>query len=213
MFTGLIQDVGTVTTVVKGRGEAELSFQTAFSAMTTGESIAVMGACLTVTASERGRFTAFASEETLEKTGLGELKPGARVNLERALAVGDSLGGHIVTGHVDTRVKLLSRQPVTAAERFAFALPPGELASHIARKGSIAINGVSLTVNNVDNNQFDVMIIPLTLRETTLGITPAGASVNIETDVLAKYIARRLDRAGDPGGVDMALLEREGFVR
>ena len=213
MFTGLIQDVGTVAAVALSRGEAEISFQTALEGLALGESVAVMGACLTVTATAPGRFTAFASEETLEKTGLGDMTVGSRVNLERALKLGDPLGGHLVTGHVDTRVKLLSRRRVAAAEALTFALPRGELSTHVAEKGSIAIDGVSLTVNQVSAGAFNVMIIPLTLKETTVGAVREGTLVNIETDILAKYIARRLGGTREAPGVDLALLERAGFVR
>jgi riboflavin synthase len=213
MFTGLIQDVGTVAAVALSRGEAELSFQTALEGLALGESVAVMGACLTVTATSPGRFSAFASEETLEKTGLGDVAVGGRVNLERALKLGDPLGGHLVTGHVDTRVELLSRRRVAAAEALTFALPSGGLSAQIAAKGSIAIDGVSLTVNQVTAGAFSVMIIPLTLKETTMGAVRVGAFVNIETDILAKYIARQLGETRETPGVDLALLERAGFVR
>jgi riboflavin synthase len=213
MFTGLIQDVGVVSDIVKLRGAIELTVESCLGILTLGESVAVMGACLTVTSQGKGRFTAFASEETLEKTGLGELTSGARVNLERALKMGDALGGHLVTGHVDARVKLLSRQRAGEAIRLTFTLPPGGLESQIAEKGSLALDGVSLTVNQVKESWFDVMIIPHTLKETTLDRTEVGSLVNIETDILAKYIARRLDGVEKKSGVDMALLERAGFVR
>jgi riboflavin synthase len=212
MFTGLIQDVGSIAAITRRRGEAELTVTTARGEMSIGESVAVMGACLTVTASKKDRFTAFASEETLEKTGLGEMTTGTRVNLERALKVGDAMGGHIVTGHVDARVQVLSRRRATDAERFTFALPGGDLGLQIAEKGSVTLNGVSLTVNQVRHDGFDVMIIPLTLSETTLGATETGTLVNIETDILAKYIARQLS-GKTAEGVDMALLERTGFTR
>ncbi len=212
MFTGLIQDIGTVRQATRLGSDMSLSIETRFDAFVRGESIAVMGACLTVTDFTPGRFTVFASRETVEKTGVSELRFGSRVNLERALKVGDPLGGHYVSGHVDTRVALLGRRPVGNAEELTFALPEGPLANQIASKGSAAIDGVSLTVNEVGPDSFKMMIIPITLQETTLGFLTPGDRINLETDLIAKYIARQLEgRRG--GGIDMSLLERAGFVR
>ncbi|MCP4680656.1 MAG: riboflavin synthase [Deltaproteobacteria bacterium] len=214
MFTGLIQSIGTLEKLSTRGDEAELLVSAAFEGMELGESIAVMGACLTVTVAEPGRFTAFASQETLAKTGLKELGSGAPVNVERALKVGDPIGGHIVTGHVDARVRLLERVRYGEAERFSIALPESPLLEQVAAKGSVAIDGVSLTVNDVRKESFDIMIIPLTLGSTTLDRLRPGDAMNIETDVLAKYVARQLGRGGEGGGgVDMDLLMRSGFVR
>ncbi len=179
-----------------------------------GESIAVMGACLSVTAFSPGRFTAFASMETLDKTGLGALRPGARVNLERALKAGDPLGGHLVSGHVDTRIALIDRQVTGEAEKLTFGLPEVPLDRQIAPKGSVALDGVSLTVNDVYRDCFDVVAIPITLRETTLVGLKKGDKINLETDVLAKYIARQLVGPKEPGrDISLDLLERAGFMR
>ena len=147
MFTGLIQDIGTVVTLSRSRTDARLTVRTRFDGFVLGESIAVMGACLSVTAFETNRFTAFASMETLDKTGLGALHPGAPVNLERALKIGDPLGGHLVSGHVDARITLMDRRSAGDAERLTFSLPDAPLDRQIAPKGSIALDGVSLTVN------------------------------------------------------------------
>lgn len=214
MFTGLIQDVGTVSRIAVDGREARVTVSTALDDLEIGESIAVDGACLTVTETGPGSFTAFASEETVSRTGIGELAAGARVNLERALRVGDRLGGHLVTGHVDARVAIRSRARTGAAERLEVALPGDPaLARQIAPQGSIAIDGVSLTVNRVHADRFELMLIPLTLESTTLAAVKPGAAVNLETDVLAKYVARQLDPGAATGGVTLELLQRSGFVR
>lgn len=214
MFTGLIQNVGTLIHVVSRGKEAEVHIRTNIEEFILGESIAVMGACLSVTAFQPGQFSAFASMETLAKTGLGDLRPGTPVNLERALKVGDPLGGHIVTGHVDARVRLLSRTSIGEAERLTISLPPPPLNKQIASKGSVALDGISLTVNDVEADRFHVMVIPLTLQHTTLRDATPGDLLNIETDVLAKYVARQFqDNANAGGGVDVDLLTRAGFMR
>jgi riboflavin synthase len=213
MFTGLIQEIGTLRRITRRAEEAELTVGCAFEHLVLGESVAVMGACLTVTRFSVGEMTAFASVETLEKTGLGEMASGAKVNLEPALKLGDPLGGHLVSGHVDERVRLISRASAGGAERFTIALPAGRLAKQVAEKGSVALDGVSLTVNDVRAESFEVMIIPHTLQATTLGALRPGDRMNIETDVLAKYIARQLDAAGEKRDIDMALLQGAGFVR
>lgn len=213
MFTGLVQDVGTIVRVERGAGEARLTVGSALGPFSPGESVAVNGACLTVTGSDARSFTAFASAETLAVTGLGDLAGGRRVNLERATRAGEPLGGHLVTGHVDARVALLERAGRGEAERWTVALPSDEaLSRQIAKKGSVALDGVSLTVNEVRAAAFEVMLIPHTLARTALDGLEAGARLNLETDVLAKYVARQLGSEGG-NGIDMALLERSGFVR
>jgi len=213
MFTGLVQDVGTIARIARRGDEARLTVSTALRDFKTGESIAVDGACLTVADFGAAEFTAFASRETLSKTGLRDIAQGKRVNLERASRLGDPMGGHLVTGHVDAQVALLSKGRDGEAELWTLALPDGEaLARQIARKGSVALDGVSLTVNAVGTGSFEVTLIPHTLGSTTLGALAAGARLNLETDVLAKYVARQLGREGG-GGVDMELLARSGFVR
>jgi riboflavin synthase len=213
MFTGLVQDVGTIARVARRGAEARLTVSTSLQDIQIGESIAVDGACLTVAEHGAADFTAFASSETLSLTGLGDAAPGTKVNLERASRLGDPMGGHLVTGHVDARVALLSKGRSGEAELWTLALPDGEaLARQIARKGSVALGGVSLTVNAVGGGSFEVTLIPHTLSQTTLGGLAPGARLNLETDVLAKYVARQLGREGG-GRVDMDLLVRSGFVR
>lgn len=200
--------------VNRSRVDARIAIRTRFEAFGIGESIAVMGACLSVTDFSAGQFTAFASKETLDKTGIGSLKPGAPVNLERALRTGDPLGGHLVSGHVDARVRLLDRRTVGDAEKLTFTLPNPPLDRQIASKGSVALDGVSLTVNEVEADRFDVMIIPITLKETTLFELKNGDKINLETDVLAKYIARQLEGPRETGhDISLNLLERSGFMR
>jgi riboflavin synthase len=212
MFTGLVQDVGTIARIARRGAEAHLTVSTSLRDFRAGESIAVDGACLTVAELGERDFTAFASSETLSLTGMGAASPGTRVNLERAIRSGEPLGGHIVTGHVDARIALESRRRAGEAEVWTLALPDdATVARQIARKGSVALDGVSLTVNAVRGGSFDVTLIPYTLNSTTLGGLAAGARLNLETDVLAKYVARQLTREG--GGVDMDLLVRSGFVR
>jgi riboflavin synthase len=212
MFTGLVQDVGTVTRIARRHDEAELAVDSSLGPFTLGESIAVNGTCLTVTDFDDKGFSAFASAETLAVSGLGELSGGRKVNLERAVRAGEPLGGHLVTGHVDARVALVERSPRGAAERWTVSLPDAPaLARQIAPKGSVALDGVSLTVNAIHDDRFELMIIPHTLGRTALADLRAGARLNLETDVLAKYVARQLGREG--GGVDMELLLRSGFVR
>jgi riboflavin synthase len=214
MFTGLIQNVGKLLSLTKRGFEAELKVSTELKDFVLGESIAVMGACLSVTNFGPGYFSAFASGETLTKTGMDKLRPGDHLNIERALKMGDPLGGHIVTGHVDDQIQLLSRTKNGEAERFAFELPAGPVGNQIASKGSVTLNGVSLTVNRVTGNSFDVMVIPLTLHHTTLGKLRPGNLVNIETDVLAKYVARLLERGDEKSeGINTALLAKAGFMR
>ena len=215
MFTGLIQDVGRISRLTISGTEAEIGVTTALPSLEIGESIAISGVCLSVTRLESGGFTAFASAETLAVTGLKTAARGAGVNLERALRVGDPVGGHFVAGHVDATVSLQSRTRLGEAERWRLAMPADEsLKSQLAPKGSVALDGVSLTINEVSSDWFEVMIIPITLEHTTLGDMHVGAMLNLETDVLAKYVAGQLKRGTTDGGtVDMNLLRRTGFVR
>ncbi len=214
MFTGLVQDVGTVDLVERHGAEARLRLSSGLGPLSAGESVAVDGACLTVTVAgpAAGSFAAFASPETLARTGLAGVKQGDRANLERALQADGMLGGHLVTGHVDTRVRLLARDPVGSAERWTLALPEdAALARQIAARGSVAVQGVSLTVGEVGADRFVLTVIPSTLEQTTLGRMHPGDLLNLETDVLAKYVARQLERGGK--GVDIDLLVRSGFAR
>ncbi len=217
MFTGLVQEVGTLRDRSSRADGANLSISTNMKNLVLGESIAVDGACLSVTGFMSSGFEAFASEETLGRTGLGSAPVGDRVNLERALKLGDAMGGHLVTGHVDTRVKLLEKTPMGKAIKLTLALPTDDsLKSQVAPKGSVALGGISLTVNDVNETSFNVMVIPLTLEHTTLDNLYPGAEINLETDVLAKYVAMQLNRGSSHGSsdnVNMDLLVRSGFIK
>ena len=192
MFTGIITDVGRVRQLRRGE-LLELTIATAFdtAAIAIGASIACSGACLTVVAVEPGAFAVQASAETLTCTTLGDWVEGTPVNLEKSLRLGDELGGHLVLGHVDGTARIVERRPEAESVRFVFEAPE-ELASFIAPKGSVALDGVSLTVNEVARNRFGVNIIPHTLACTNLGSLQAGQRMNLEVDLMARYVARLL---------------------
>ncbi len=216
MFTGIIQAVGTLRAVERRGASAWLDVSCPFTKLELGESVAVDGVCLTVTRILDGAFTADASAETLARTTLGSRSSGARVNLERALALGDRMGGHIVAGHVDGVGEVVRRERVESAERVVFR-GPREVLRYVAEKGSVAIDGVSLTVNAVAGETFEVMLVPFTQGATTLTERRVGDRVNLEVDVIARYVARALtwDReAPHPGAADdarwRALLEGFG---
>lgn len=211
MFTGLVQDIGTIERLERRGPGALVHISCQLSDFVLGESICVSGACLSVTTFERGRFSAFASAETLSRTELAQRRSGTAVNLERALRVGDALAGHIVTGHVDTRVALLDKQTSGDASALTWAMPPDALGNQLASKGSVALDGVSLTINDVKDRSFTTMIIPLTLAHTTLGHLAIGDRVCLETDVLAKYVARQLGRTASETGISAEFLARAGF--
>lgn len=216
MFTGLIEDLGTVRELRKGSDSARLSVATAIpmDELELGESIAVNGICLTVTSFGGGSFTADVSPETLSRSNLGALLPGSRVNLERALRLGDRLGGHWVSGHVDAVGTLEQAQRHGNAWRLTFRLP-AEVNRYVVEKGSVAIDGISLTVNSVGDETFSVAIIPHTLALTTLKEAKVGARVNIETDILGKYVERllgRSPRSESRAPVDLEFLAKHGFL-
>ncbi len=215
MFTGIIQAVGRLRSRVAAGPSATLVVECPFERLELGESVAVDGVCLTVATVLDGAFTASASAETLARTTIGSLSGGQRVNLERALAVGDRLGGHIVAGHVDGVGRVAKREEVGTAERVRFDAPP-EVMRFVAEKGSIAIDGVSLTVNAVHERGFEVMLVPFTRDATALGDRRPGAPVNLEVDVIARYVARLMEGRGageaHASGVTMDLLARHGFV-
>ena len=190
MFTGLIEDLGTVAAVERVPKGVRLSVRTRLDGLGHGASIAVDGVCLTAVELKGDRFTADVSAETLDRTTLGERKAGDRVNLERPLALGDRLGGHLVLGHVDGVAELVRRTGEGEGVRIELRLPQG-LAPLVVSKGSIALDGTSLTVNELlDPDQVALFLIPETLRSTTWGIKPAGAKVNVEADILGKHVAR-----------------------
>jgi riboflavin synthase len=190
MFTGIITDIGHVLDVVK-RGDTRLRIATAFDVQSIdiGASIACSGACLTVVSKGDDWFAVDTSAETLACTTLGSWATGTHINLERALRVGDELGGHIVTGHVDGVAKVVERRPEGESVRLVFEVPK-ELSRFIASKGAVALDGVSLTVNEVSGQRFGVNLIPHTQKMTTFGSAAVGSTVNVEIDVLARYVAR-----------------------
>lgn len=197
MFTGLVETLGIVREVVEEAAGRRLAIDWPGLAepFEMGESIAVNGCCLTVVAIDGGQFDAQAGPETLERTNLGAKQAGDRVNLERSLRVGDRLGGHFVQGHVDTTGVLRERRTEGEWEFLAFSVDP-RWTPLMVEKGSIAVDGVSLTLVDVNNDGFSVMLIPHTLSATTLGSLKAGDLVNIETDVLAKHVRKLLASRG-----------------
>lgn len=196
MFTGLVEALGDITAVVPdGAGRLlEIRQPDLMSDLSLGASVAINGVCLTVMGHAGDRFRVEAGPETLSLTNLGELQTGARVNLERAMKLGDRLGGHIVPGHVDGVGRLENRQVQGAWELLWFSCP-APMTKQMVRKGSIAVDGVSLTLVEVSANGFSVALIPHTLAQTTLGFKKPGESVNLETDLFAKYVGRYLETA------------------
>jgi riboflavin synthase len=192
MFTGIITDVGKVRRLYRGE-LLDLTIATAFdtAAIPLGASIACSGACLTVVSVEPGAFAVQASIETLTCTTLGEWQEGTPVNLEKSLRLGDELGGHLVLGHVDGIARIVERRPEAESVRFVFEAPE-ELMPFIAPKGSVALDGVSLTVNEVAQTRFGVNIIPHTLACTNFGSSQTGQPMNLEIDLIARYVARLL---------------------
>lgn len=200
MFTGIITDLGTVARVERKGGDARFVFSSAYDMATVdmGASIACNGVCLTVVekgneSAGRGWFAVDASAETLSATTLGDWTEGKAVNFERALKVGDELGGHIVSGHVDGVATVVAVEPFGESVRYTFQAPES-LKKYVAPKGSVALDGVSLTVNEVNDGAFGVNIIPHTQQETTFGGLKAGDRVNMEIDMLARYVARLMDK-------------------
>ncbi len=217
MFTGIIQATGTVRRLEPRGGDMRLQFATGTLDMRDvhpGDSIATSGVCLTVVEFGSDWFGADVSLETLSHTTLGALASGARVNLEKAMAVGDRLGGHIVSGHVDGVGEVVSMQADARSTRYRVRAP-ALLARYIAQKGSITVDGVSLTVNGVDGVLFDLNIIPVTQAETLFGEYRVGARVNLEVDIIARYLERLLlgERAAQPqgGSLSREFLAQHGF--
>ena len=194
MFTGLVEDLGTIAAVEQRPGGARITIATRFSPadLEHGASIAVDGACLTVIDAAPGKFSADVSAETLLRTTIGARRAGDQVNLERPMALGDRLGGHLVLGHVDGVGRMLERTRVGEAERVVVQVPRA-LAKLVVEKGSICLDGISLTVNELPApDQVALMLIPETLRATTWGAKQAGEAVNVEADILGKHVARLL---------------------
>jgi riboflavin synthase len=190
MFTGIITDIGTVNEIRPG---GDITFVIAtkldLSDLALGASIACAGVCLTAIDFGKDWFAVQVSAESLSRSNLKDWQVGTCINLERALKAGDELGGHIVSGHVDAQAEIVERRPEGDSERFAFRIPDA-FAKAVAPKGSVALNGVSLTVNEVQGNRFGVNVIPHTLAHTTFGASKVGDRVNFEIDMLARYVAR-----------------------
>lgn len=206
MFTGIVEEIGTVETVEELGDSVRMTVraQKVLSDAHLGDSISVNGVCLTVASRGEGSFTADLMRITLDTSGLGELQAGSRVNLERALAVTGRLGGHIMQGHVDGTAALLSRTPSENWEVLRFELP-AQLSRYVVPKGSISVNGTSLTVAELGEDWFEVSLIPTTLAETTHGDLTVGEVVNLEVDVLGKYVERMLSQgvAGADSAADL----------
>jgi riboflavin synthase len=192
MFTGIIQDIGIVKSIEK-RGDTRIEIATGLDLSKTplGASICCSGVCLTVVQKGVDWFAVDVSQETLSRSGLGLWKTGSKMNLEPSLKLGDELGGHFVFGHVDAQAKIKDVKPEGDSLKITIEAP-GALAGFIAEKGSVSLDGVSLTVNSVSGNQFSVNIIPHTAEKTTIGSVKTGDQVNIEIDMLARYVARAL---------------------
>ena len=207
MFTGIITDVGRVRRLRRNAGGLDLTIATAYDSadIALGASIACSGVCLTVVALQPGAFDTQASAETLACSTLGDWTEGTPVNLERSLKLGDELGGHIVSGHVDGVARLVERRPDGESVRFVIAAP-ADLMPYIASKGSVAVDGVSLTVNEVSADGFGVNLIPYTLAHTGFGEARPGQRFNLEIDPIARYVARLLG----PRAIEQKNANREG---
>ena len=221
MFTGIIEGLGTISSIRSSGKGRRLAVTADFSLEHTriGDSIAVNGACLTAVTVSAKRFEADVSPETLRLTTLGSAKSGERVNLERALRLSDRLGGHLVAGHVDGIGEIRDRQTAGNATIIDIAVPRS-LSRYLIDKGSVAVDGISLTVNAFDDTGFSVSVIPHTGQMTTIGLKKTGEKVNIETDLIGKYVekfitgykSRSADKGKADSGVDMNLLAKTGFL-
>ena len=225
MFTGIVTAMGSVRRLTQ-RGEdalLEVGASLELDDVRIGDSISVSGACLTVTSLKDGGFAADVSAETLFSTTLKTVKAGDPVNLEKALRIGDRLGGHIVLGHVDGVGRILEKTVRARSVIFCFEIAP-ELCRYVVAKGSIAVDGISLTVNRCEKDRFYVNVIPHTAAVTALGVKKTSDSVNIETDILARYLEKLIPggrekedtggkKAGAAGDIDLTLLARQGFLK
>lgn len=220
MFTGLVEELGVLRGTARGADSARLTIEAreVVKDVRLGDSIAVNGVCLTVVEYERGYFVADVMAETLSKTNLGNLKPGDRVNLERAMRLGDRLGGHLVSGHIDGVGNITRKERYDIATLITVAAPP-QVIRYTVKKGSIAVDGASLTVVDLDQGSFKVSLIPHTAHMTTLGIKKVGDTVNLEADIIGKYVERLLGQAASQGresgeakGITVEYLAEKGFM-
>jgi len=214
MFTGIIAALGKIESLQATGGDIRMIVATQtldLSDVKLGDSVANNGVCLTVVAMDKAKLSFDVSRESLERTSLGSLSSGSEINLEKALAVGDRLGGHFVSGHVDGLGKVIKRQESARSVQFRFEVPVG-LERYIAEKGSICIDGTSLTVNNVANNWFEVNIIPHTMQETIMSGYKIGTKVNLEVDLIARYLERLLP-ANQASGITRETLLENGFLK
>jgi len=212
MFTGIIKAKGTISAMDRRSGDVRLSVRSEglpWSDYEQGESIAVNGVCLTAVALHADGFDTDVSVETLDVTGLGGLSVGSAVNLEPAISLGERLGGHLVSGHVDCTGKVVSRTADARSIRLGIEIPK-EYARYVAKKGSVCVDGVSLTVNEVSGNTFELNIIPHTAQSTIIDDYAAGTVVNVEVDLLARYLERLLDKDGD--GISIDFLKANGYA-
>jgi len=207
MFTGIIEDLGEV----KKNVNTELSIITKIVEIKPGESIAVNGVCLTVTSYKSQVISFDLSEETLKKTYLSELKVEDKVNLEQALKIGDRFGGHFVTGHIEGVSKILSIKQENFTKIFEFSYPK-EIGQYLIPKGAIAVDGISLTSVEVKSSSFTVSVIPYTLKNTTLGFKKVGDSVNLEPDILAKYIENFIKNKKTKKEITLNFLKKVGYL-
>jgi len=211
MFTGIIEEVGRLAALQRGEQATEVRIETALDPGPVGSSLAVEGVCLTVTARAAGQVSVTVGPETLQRTTLGALRVGDPVNLERPLRLQDRLGGHIVAGHVDG-VGTIARVRAVGEAREIYLRAPAEVLRYVVSKGSIAVDGISLTVNLVDAEGLGVTLIPHTISATTLAQKGAGARVNLEADLIGKYVEKFVTRAEGSGGVTLDLLKEHGFA-
>ncbi len=213
MFTGIIEEIGTVQAVQRGAKSSRLTIHGArvTEDMHEGDSISINGVCLTVTDFDKSSFTADVMPETLSRSNLGQLVPGSRVNLERALQLGGRLGGHLVSGHIDGTGRIGTRWRDENAEWFRISASK-EILKYIAKKGSVAVDGISLTVVSVDSSGFTVSVIPHTMSETVITDKKSGDLVNIECDMIAKYLERLAEQDRGNGTIDLGFLADKGFI-
>ena len=213
MFTGIIKAKGAITAMQKQAGDMHLTVSSKglpWSDYEVGESIAVNGVCLTATALHDNGFETDVSVETLDVTALGRLSTGSPVNLEPAISLGERLGGHLVSGHVDCVGEVISRQADARSIRLAIEIP-SQYAHYVAKKGSVCVDGVSLTINEVSGNTFELNIIPHTADVTIIDSYAVGTIVNVEVDLLARYLERLISKDGD--GISLEFLKAHGYAR